>query len=639
MKVNEQQIVSALKNSFTDDTNLITELIQNSRRAGATFTSIVLRTYPDNTADFIVHDDGCGISDFQKLFTVAESGWSQEVIESDNPFGMGFMLAVYMCESLEVHSNGKYVEATKQELLSFSDIEVKDSTEFVNSPGTVVILRGVSSYKFTNFSTVESFLRRKLLAFPIRVLCSQFSTSSMPLSMMLSTALAEPDLEVLRPLADANVLATEYDAFPSIDGITYLSKKGSYYATTHSRMVIFQGALIGSMGPMSYHSMGTSVAEVMPVVFVANSTRFVARVPDRDVFVNASDAKALIETNYRNAVLSRATALKAKLLQDISDGVTDVTPEEEHLWSIIRPLSGISPLFYNDIPRIPTVALHTFGEAMGMNSSTNVEYLERTTLLTTEAHNDLMTRTGGATHILRGSDIPDGMVLLSSASTWDPEMSSYISHKVSSVGQIDMRDSQQLLVPYLNGLDLFPAVLPNLVSSHWACAVCLNVREFLCEGLHIEEVTKDVDGLPFIKGTDAITDDVSMYHSCTITGALGSCSVTDQVVFGHVLHNDESLSLELLLPLGRCRDSRWSVAEEAVNVAYSMDSLGLDDKYTTIESSVKQLDTWIYDYFTQNNKEKILKDILLGSTRLNSVSGVYTVTITGDVVKVEAVNQ
>ena len=68
---------------------------------------------PHRSSDFVpetktltVRDDGCGIGDYQALFTLAESGWDAETIENEMPFGLGFLSALFSCQHLEVESKG-----------------------------------------------------------------------------------------------------------------------------------------------------------------------------------------------------------------------------------------------------------------------------------------------------------------------------------------------------------------------------------------------------------------------------------------------------------------------------------------------------------------------------------------------------
>jgi hypothetical protein len=67
----------------------IIELLQNARRAGATEVRIT------NTGNLVtIHDNGCGIEDFQKLLDLGSSGWDEQIESGEDPAGVGlFCLA------------------------------------------------------------------------------------------------------------------------------------------------------------------------------------------------------------------------------------------------------------------------------------------------------------------------------------------------------------------------------------------------------------------------------------------------------------------------------------------------------------------------------------------------------------------
>ena len=71
-----------------------------------------------------VRDDGCGIGDYQTLFTLAESGWDAETIENEVPFGLGFLSALFSCQHLEVESKGGRVSMSTADILSFKPVKV-----------------------------------------------------------------------------------------------------------------------------------------------------------------------------------------------------------------------------------------------------------------------------------------------------------------------------------------------------------------------------------------------------------------------------------------------------------------------------------------------------------------------------------
>lgn len=67
----------------------LAELLQNSRRAGATRVDIETGTLGGWPA-LIVRDNGSGIDDPAKVLTLGESGWDQDIAHREDPAGMGF---------------------------------------------------------------------------------------------------------------------------------------------------------------------------------------------------------------------------------------------------------------------------------------------------------------------------------------------------------------------------------------------------------------------------------------------------------------------------------------------------------------------------------------------------------------------
>lgn len=88
--------VSRLFNGSLSD--VLTELLQNARRAGA--SRVDIDTYDlAGHPTLIVRDDGSGIDDPAKLVTLGESGWDDAIADREDPAGMGvFSLAGHRVE-------------------------------------------------------------------------------------------------------------------------------------------------------------------------------------------------------------------------------------------------------------------------------------------------------------------------------------------------------------------------------------------------------------------------------------------------------------------------------------------------------------------------------------------------------------
>ncbi len=73
--------------------DVLAELLQNARRAGATSVAIELLQGNDRTM-LVVRDNGCGIDDPATLVTLGQSGWDDDIASREDPAGMGvFSLA------------------------------------------------------------------------------------------------------------------------------------------------------------------------------------------------------------------------------------------------------------------------------------------------------------------------------------------------------------------------------------------------------------------------------------------------------------------------------------------------------------------------------------------------------------------
>ena len=135
MKVNQENLVKTLRLGFSNQATVLSELLQNARRAGATAVNFACQGN-----DLTVEDDGCGIGDFQNLLSVAESGWDAETIEREHPFGIGFLSALYSCKRITVISAGITLSADTADILAFKPVGLACAKK---SRGSKIILEGV----------------------------------------------------------------------------------------------------------------------------------------------------------------------------------------------------------------------------------------------------------------------------------------------------------------------------------------------------------------------------------------------------------------------------------------------------------------------------------------------------------------
>jgi hypothetical protein len=136
--VNEANLLATLGYAFTNKFTVVKELMQNARRAKASFVAV---EYDPGAEKLIVRDDGEGVSDFQKLVTICESGWDEETAKSEKSFGMGFMKALYSARHCTVISRGKSVTFDTARALRREPIEVRPRYA---TNGAIIVLEGIA---------------------------------------------------------------------------------------------------------------------------------------------------------------------------------------------------------------------------------------------------------------------------------------------------------------------------------------------------------------------------------------------------------------------------------------------------------------------------------------------------------------
>ena len=114
-----------------DDYSVLSELIQNARRAGATRVDFTIEKTEseEGSSTITIQDNGGGITDFQNLLTLGESGWTEDTQTREDPAGMGFFS---LCRSaVEVHSGNQHVRLTPAIFAGKASATVEYSPELV----------------------------------------------------------------------------------------------------------------------------------------------------------------------------------------------------------------------------------------------------------------------------------------------------------------------------------------------------------------------------------------------------------------------------------------------------------------------------------------------------------------------------
>jgi len=147
IRINEEGALRNQRFAFSDRFTLVSELLQNARRAGA---SLIQVQHDTQAQTLRVQDDGAGIEDFQKLLTFHESGWNEATCQEERPFGVGFTKCLYAAKHCTVTSRGHRIDFDTEAALAGASIDVRRVDEqvcsVVDGPmerGACVELRGV----------------------------------------------------------------------------------------------------------------------------------------------------------------------------------------------------------------------------------------------------------------------------------------------------------------------------------------------------------------------------------------------------------------------------------------------------------------------------------------------------------------
>lgn len=263
LQLNETALKRSLRFAFANHDTCVAELLQNSRRAGATQIRV---SYSTDDKVFTITDDGCGIADFKALLTIGESGWSPDVCATEQPYGLGFLSAIYAAARVEIHSCGKHLAFSTDEALNAAAISVNDA-EF--RPGTHITLSGFE------WASPKDSMTRMARGFPVPIVFN--------------------DEEMCRPDAPS-------DQFIKTAVGDVLLRSGSL---THNGLRVYlQGFLV--------YAPNTRDWELADVVHL-DSTKFKGKLPDRDRIIEEREMAAQVMAIRRDLYLQRLLDLKRTL--------------------------------------------------------------------------------------------------------------------------------------------------------------------------------------------------------------------------------------------------------------------------------------------------------------------------------------
>ncbi len=268
IKINESKLMQNLGYAFSNSTTVLSETMQNARRSGAS----EIRFFFDDKQNLLtIIDNGSGVADMQKLLSLADSGWPDEVVKKDRPFGMGWFSVLFSVPQIRVESMGQAIDFYSKDALAFSQIEVQSINHgFV---GTILELKGfkLGSGIQNVSSLLEAVLKKYAKGFAIRVYLN--------------------DKELDRPDAlDSGHVFHHYNAIGdmNISGMPGISNKRPSTAI----VAYLQGLPVFECGNIPYSE--------SPNIVHLNSENYNARLPDREKLIDEEDKIDFIYRSIRN---------------------------------------------------------------------------------------------------------------------------------------------------------------------------------------------------------------------------------------------------------------------------------------------------------------------------------------------------
>lgn len=299
VRVCEQGAITNGRFAFTDKFTLLTELLQNARRARATEIRV---DFDANARTLQVSDNGVGIIDFQKLLTFNETGWDDATVEMESPFGIGFSKCLYAAQRVTVVSRGKRLELDCSAALALQAFVVQDDP-LSTVEGTVIRLEGV------DLPELEFGIERLVCGFSVPVIFN---------GVELARSHA---LDAMR-------------FWPCDIGYVHLAgaESGELGAGT---AVYLQGQLIRS-DTYRHPAQQVHVVHLDP-------RRFLARLPDREELIDAPE--------QHRAIHAAMAALWRVVLEEQKSQACDVVQFAEKFFRTAW-LTGHVDLF-DDVPLVP----------------------------------------------------------------------------------------------------------------------------------------------------------------------------------------------------------------------------------------------------------------------------------------------
>lgn len=335
--VNERRFLGHLQTMFSTTNAFLSELMQNARRAGS---PQVRFDFDKDSNTLEVTDSGCGIESFQTLISVAESGWSESVIEDDRPFGMGFAAVVFAAkQGLEVASRGKQIVFDATDIVEKRPIPISLS-DFIG--GTRVRIKGM----FLDAQNAEQSLRKMAEGFAIEVYWNGEALPRPREQAVLNGVMTSVGFIHIPAIHD-----------PVVARNVLKSSRGEVFAAvTATQRLFLQGLPCGQR---------LSCESLSPIVHL-DGKQFIPRMPDRDVLIDHEAAQARIAEEI--------AAVWTRFLEGEKQRLSGREFADQY-WLVAMQVKGAFSLM-NDVDWIPACALERVNDypVIPASSETYVAY-------------------------------------------------------------------------------------------------------------------------------------------------------------------------------------------------------------------------------------------------------------------------
>jgi len=307
VRINEEGALRNQRYAFTDRFTLISELLQNARRAGATHIEV---DYDAGAQILVVQDNGGGLDDFQKLLSFHESGWDDATSAEERPFGVGFSKCLYAATRCIVASGHQRVDIDTTAALAKAAIDVKSLAEAVT--GTRIELHGI------DLPDLGSRIETLCLGFPVDVLFN-----GQPLA---------------RPFAAAN-LATMGSPIGTVHLTGTRDGKFSY-----NTFVFLQGFCVMKPNYGSFDEVN---------VVHLDSRQFMARLPDRDKLIDEDVQKKRIDAELAACWRQTLEVAKTQLSPERFVAIYYTAMRAWGQWDLLNDLDVLPVELFDEIVDYP----------------------------------------------------------------------------------------------------------------------------------------------------------------------------------------------------------------------------------------------------------------------------------------------